>query len=274
MLTKEHLNTVVAIEIKVNDSFRCIGTGFFVLKTINKLNYTFLVTNRHVIEQFDSLKEDKMYLRTYGLNHSDKIINNEINLKTLNQNLLFINKTESIDLAIICVNANILTTIDNLNLIDIDDFSYSSDELIKNQNFAGDLIYMIGYSLGITISSSLSPIVRQGCIARLDEKEIEETHNFLIDINNFPGNSGSPVYLKVESDALINTKSIIKPALIGMVYGYIPYQGNLYVKDTKINELYFNENSGLARVIPVEYIREGINSILLKNGAIKNERQK
>ena len=110
--------------------------------------------------------------------------------------------------------------------------------------------------MGLVNIKSTTPICRMGCIARIDKAEITETKNILLDIQNFPGNSGSPIITRPELSAIGGTKAFNKSTLIGIIHSYIPYQETLVNSQTeKIVEIR-SENSGIAMANPVEFIRE------------------
>jgi len=56
--------------------------------------------------------------------------------------------------------------------------------------------------------------------------------------------------------AISGTKAYSKASLIGMVSGYVPYQDVAYSLQTKRPRVIFEENTGLAVVVPVDRIAE------------------
>ena len=85
------------------------------------------------------------------------------------------------------------TTITNRHLnffsFDIDENAFNSFELRDNGVDKGSLVYMLGFPMGLVNVNSELPICRMGCIARISEEQISESHDALLDIQNFPGNS-------------------------------------------------------------------------------------
>lgn len=94
----------------------------------------------------------------------------------------------------------------------------------------------------------------------MSKEQITATHNILIDIQNFPGNSGSPVVLRPETISIEGTQALPKSVLIGIVHSYIPYQEQLINQQTGNVVEIRSEKSGLAMMHPVEYIREIIEA--------------
>jgi S1-C subfamily serine protease len=116
--------------------------------------------------------------------------------------------------------------------------------------FEGDEIFFLGFPLGIDtgIQNALRPIVRAGIISL-----IQQDKNFIIDAHVFPGNSGSPVFLK---PALIDlkTQTVRAAKFIGIINSYIPYLDTAISLHTKRPRITFEENSGLARVIGASHL--------------------
>ena len=105
-----------------------------------------------------------------------------------------------------------------------------------------------------------------GCIARISKEQVQEQHNILVDIQNFPGNSGSPIINRPEIVSIQGTKNLDRSVLIGIIHSYIPYEETLINSQTGRFVEVKSENSGLAYVHPVEYIREIIDIILPLQG--------
>jgi hypothetical protein len=106
-------------------------------------------------------------------------------------------------------------------------------------------------------------IARQGAIARISEYlDNSASKSFLVDAFVFPGNSGGPVILKPEVFSVEGTKSQQKALLLGVVQSYQPYVDIAVSRQTNHPRITFEENSGLATIIPVDFINE-----LVKNKA-------
>ena len=92
-------------------------------------------------------------------------------------------------------------------------------------------------------------------------KQIQEKHNILVDIQNFPGNSGSPIINRPEVVSIQGTKNLDRRVLVGIIHSYIPYEETLINSQTGRLVEVRSENSGLAYAHPVEYIRDIIDMI-------------
>lgn len=126
----------------------------------------------------------------------------------------------------------------------------------------GDGVYVLGFPMGIVGKERNFVVVRQGSIARIRDVLASSSKEFLVDAFVFPGNSGGPVVVKPEITSIQGTKSLKAAYLIGMVKSYIPYQDAAYSKQTNRPRIIFEENSGLAEVVPVDSVRETIEGFL------------
>ena len=119
----------------------------------------------------------------------------------------------------------------------------------------GDYIYVLGFPMGLVGTQRNYVIARQGIIARIrDSLASNVPIPFLIDAFVFPGNSGGPVITRPEMAHLEGTKTQDHTYLVGVVKGYIPYQDVAVSKQTGQIRIMFQENSGLAEVIPMDAV--------------------
>ncbi len=259
LLNVELENTTVAIGVKRDkNKFNWIGTGFLVFKKMNDNNegFLFLVTNKHVIEN-----KNDVVIR---LVLKDGTVSNEIiKVQDDKKKLYYQHSNEKIDIAVFILNGNkIVKNFDKIRCFNIDTNSYTSEEYIDNGGFEGSDVFMLGFPLGLIEEYSITPICRKGCIARMNNFDICNNYSFILDIQNFPGNSGSPIISCPDSVSIGKTKKITKCALIGIVHSYIPYRENLInVQTNEVVEVR-TENSGLALAHPIEFLEEIIATIV------------
>ena len=128
----------------------------------------------------------------------------------------------------------------------------------------GDFIYVLGFPMGIMEPLRQYVISRTGIIARLRDTLDGTNKDFLIDAMIFPGNSGGPVINKPEVISIEGTSSVPSPYLIGIVSSYLTYTDTAVSKQTGQSRVVFEENSGLAVVIPADYILETIDLCFAK----------
>lgn len=252
-------DAVVPIGIKqYNGGITWIGTGFFVTRQVGENQFRpFLITNRHVFEGKTSITISMKERDSDSLKMADAHL-------VENERILYIgHSNKDIDIVVLPLNAKFI--IDN-NLqfpsFNIDENAMTSSELRKNGVDEGSLVYMLGFTMGLVNEGSSVPICRLGCIARMSEAQVKQQNNFLIDIQNFPGNSGSPIITRPELISIKGSKSLDRSVLIGVIHSYIPYNESLINSQTGNVVEIRSENSGIAYVHPVEFIREIIDGIV------------
>lgn len=255
LVPKIYIDSVVSIGHKVNGSINWIGTGFIVGKAKDEKNaWIYLVTNKHVIKGKDSI-----WIKVHNDEQNKDV---EIEAPLINNGDVVYSEHPNPKIDIIAVHLNGSYFSSNklsTGFIDIDKNAMSSEELRNHGVSEGNLAYMLGYPMGLVNVNSKSPICRMGCIARMSKEQIDESTNILMDIQNFPGNSGSPVVLKPEIISIEGTLNLPQSVLIGIIHSYIPYKDVLISRQTGELVEIRTENSGLANMHPVEYIREVVN---------------
>ena len=143
----------------------------------------------------------------------------------------------------------------------LDNHAISREELSTSEASEGNEVFVLGFPLGIAGVSQNEVIVRHGIVARIQDWYEGRSKDFLIDSSIYPGNSGGPVVLKPVLWSAHNRPYIRKPRLIGLVSSYLPYQEIAISQQTGRARHVFEENSGLAQVIPTDSIVD-LTSIL------------
>ncbi len=123
---------------------------------------------------------------------------------------------------------------------------------------AGDGVFVLGFPMNLAGEQRNYVIVREGIIARIAELLDKASGTFLVDSFVFPGNSGGPVILKPEVAAIQGTNANRTAFLIGVVIDYRTYTDMAISQQTHHPRITFEENSGLADVIPVDRVDEAI----------------
>ena len=271
LIPKFFLDSVVSIGERHGDDISWFGTGFFVARKLDSGRYAFfLVSNCHV---FASVTGGRVPGDTGSITirmrrateTSAELIPVEIivwanGVKQYTEHPKYSNDASmSADVAALLLPAGAFEQIGiQMPAFDISEHALSSVELADSGGGEGSFVYMLGYPIGMVDIESNAPICRLGCIARSDEREIRRTNNMLLDIQNFPGNSGSPVVIKPEAISIEGTKALDKAMLVGIVHSYTSYNDELVSKQTGRTVEVRSENSGIAQCNPVEYIREVI----------------
>ncbi|MCY4354812.1 MAG: serine protease [Truepera sp.] len=256
-----YLNAVVALGHQLHDlPVRFIATGFLygypreIDPSDGQRWYTtFLVTNRHVVEGVDSL-----------LARFDRQADGETQVVPLplehpDGSKLWTTHPGGADIAIVPISVNTLRD-ENIRfeVFQGDNNAISKQQAAEQGIGEASGVFVLGFPLGLAGEERNYAIVRQGIIARAQDWLNGTSDHFLIDSSVFPGNSGGPVLTKPETVSIKNTQSFMRCVLIGMVSSYIPYLEEGVSNQTGQVRMRFEENSGLAVVIPVDQIDETI----------------
>jgi hypothetical protein len=255
------LNSVVAIGQPIAGSDpQWMATGFLYGHLTDSsvdphLYQVYLVTNSHVaspprplVVRFNPVGNGPAQI--LEVSHVDD--DNKIDLWTFHPDI-------DIDVAVIPVNMGVLAQSGlRHNFFEGDNHVLRVSELQSSGVSPGDGIFLLGFpgSTGVGVRSDVT--VRGGCIARLEDIYNGLSKTFLIDSNNFPGNSGGPVITKIEVTTLTGTPNVMKSNLIGVVASYVPYQDVAVSAQTGRPRIIFEENTGLAHVYPVDVIQETV----------------
>jgi len=236
---KELTSAVLLLENEWNS----FGTGFLVKRNINSNQRTFLITNKHVLNQKKELRDKAQKIRLYlntAVNGKLKGIEREMDIISNGTRLWREHPDESVDVLAIDVT-NFLKGIPNLSVSylssNLDGIIADSEVLDREEITIGDEIIAIGYPRFTDLitykqGEAYLPIIRQGIIGsqvnlNYIEKifdngkvEIKNLRGFLIDGAIIPGSSGSPIFLKPYSPRIIhgrNNMSGTHPYLLGIV---------------------------------------------------------
>lgn len=132
----------------------------------------------------------------------------------------------------------------------------------------GDEVFFTGLMPQVYGRLRNTPVVRYGRIALITDEPFETEDgkaNYLyIEANSYPGNSGSPVFLRFGPIRQAGTTTIVgdRIMLLGVMHGYLQQGRSIDRIDIKAaNEaLAFFENINIAMVCPVDYLAEILDS--------------
>jgi hypothetical protein len=157
-----------------------------------------------------------------------------------------VHKNKDVDLAIIPfpihketstkrIHRNMISSIDQISLLDD--------------------VFFLAYQPEIDINR-VDPILRIGSISFINKDK-----SFYIDGTVFPGNSGSPVFMRPSPYYLKGKEYHLSPNplsfhLLGLISSYIPYQDRAVSLQTMKERIIFEENTGLSRVFSCTLINE------------------
>lgn len=137
------------------------------------------------------------------------------------------------------------------------------DDLRSHDFSEGNELFILGFPMGIAGMDQNDVIVRQGIVARIQDWYDGRSKDFLIDSSIYPGNSGGPVILKPVIWGFGKGPRFGEPKLIGLVSAYLPYRDIARSEQTGLIRLISEENSGLAKVVPMDAVIE-LTSILAR----------
>jgi hypothetical protein len=239
------------------------GTGFFFGYLVQpdadplKRKYAvFLVTAGHVVKQHPQSEKKTIGIRVDATEVSAKSQDFEIAIDDW-----FFHPSGEIDLAAVSVPIDLLKSKGlQTAFIANDEMSFTKTQMSDAGVSAGDGVFILGFPMGLSGETRNYAIVRQGAVARVSQYLENSSNSFLVDSFVFPGNSGGPVILKPELFSVQGTKSNQRAVLLGVVQSYQAYTDVAYSGQTKHARITFEENSGLAVVLPVDFINEMVQS--------------
>lgn len=266
------LDCVVAIGIAGNPTTQWGGTGFLYgdLNQKDKKYDVYLVTNGHVANPVKEKDNAILRFNPKGDGEAQEIrISNK---SPENRQLWASPSNPNVDVAVLPLSSTFLKMLDEKKI----KYSYfrSDKEVIdrkqaKKLNLsAGDEVFILGFPISVPAVGVGTPrndvIVRHGTIATIKEALEGKQNRFYVDALVFPGNSGGPVINKPEFNATQGTQALNTAKLIGVVGNFSFYPNSNVINSnsdlTKKGQqpIVINENSGLAYVIPTDFIKEAI----------------
>jgi len=258
LFNEDWLQAVISIERESQDSKETcgepaacpIGTGFLVF---TKDRFQVLVTAAHVVRN-DKTKEvlDRLRYRRTDVTADDAVISEALLSKSKSKEGLIVGEwvfSATHDLA-----ARVFgwTSDKDHNPRGVPDSAF----LPAQAQSVGAPVLVLGFPVGLRSMTHRFPIARTGIIARRQEQDL------IVEAFVFPGNSGSPViYVPSLRIAGTNGLTITSPLvpeerLVGVVTSYIPYQEAAVSSQTGRARVVFEENSGLAYVVPASVLSE------------------
>ncbi len=253
------LDCVVAIGAPTVDGTNWIGTGFLVGRplpeegTSEKIYNTFLVTNKHVLQNQQSI------ILRFNSIQGTETRDYPINLFKDRSQTWVGHPSENIDVAVQFINPNVLSQDSTrFSYFKLDETCMNTTEMLRSGVSEGDQLYVLGFPMGIVTHTSNYVIARGGVLSRIRDVLSNHQTNYIIDASVFPGNSGGPVVIRPEAISINGTQNIDRAALIGVVKSYIPYKDVAISQQTGKPKVIFEENSGLALVETVDSIEETV----------------
>lgn len=220
----------------------------------------YLITNRHVLEGWK-----RVYLR-FNPQSDEPAVESPVDLlDSQGKPLWTVHPNSEIDVAAIPINFQALRDHAlQVAFFQADQHVATTGKLNELGVVEGDFVYVLGFPMGLAGDRRGTVIVRSGTLARIRDTLKGTNPRFLVDAFVFPGNSGGPVILKPEAAAIEGTPAQNAAYLIGIVYSYVPYQDVAMSLQTKRPRVVFEENSGLAAVYPIDFVKETVRLAMKK----------
>jgi S1-C subfamily serine protease len=208
ILHKKFYESVVSINIanKVG-KITTIGSGFL----ISYLDSNYVVTNKHVLQDTNNF--------LVNLNGSTSKNNRHMVFKQGDGYKKLYHSNPQVDVVAIEISKE--RNLNDAYYLPLERTALKINDLKKLGVFEGDEVFLIGHPLSLTLQNQLHPIVRSGVIAQITPLYTFDTiiKSFKLDCIAFPGNSGSPVFLKPQFITYKDTQSIKEMKLIGIMNG-------------------------------------------------------
>lgn len=248
------------------------GTGFIFGYTNAESQYSFVVTNKHVVRgaqsgavQFHEMSGDQPVLgaaRRIQVDHFEQA--------------WFGHPDPDIDVAIMPLSP----LVDSLKKSGFNPYYKSiGNELTASAKLISELdaleeVIFIGYPNGIWDSKHFLPVMRKGTTATPIAIDFQGKRQFLVDASVFPGSSGSPVFLYnkgMYSDRKGNTTMGTRLSFLGVIASVFFRQDLNQI--TLVSENTARKPVAIARemidlgiVFKANTVTEAIESLLVQNG--------
>jgi hypothetical protein len=272
LIPPHYLKSVVALGSVTDEGDRVwIASGFHFFyrrpdSTDAEPRYLpFLVTNRHVVEHTDSLFVRVNPLATGAAREY------EIGASTSNWTG---HPDPGIDVAVIPVNADLI----HQEALDVyflqSDTDCATVERMNHEGVReGDLVYVLGFPMGLVGAERDPVIALRGSIARIRDLLEGSVGSFIVDSTVFPGNSGGPVILRPETSSVTGTPAVATAYAIGVVAAYLHYPDVAVSQQTGRPRVVFEENAGLAQVFPIDAVLATVEHVLQSASTTQETRE-
>lgn len=268
LIPKFYFDCVAAMGIPdLEGKFEGIASGFLYGHCVGTENersayVVYLVSNRHVFDDCVCDGFQEIYLRFNPRKTSEPAREYKLDILDKDgESLWYAHPNRQIDVAVMPINFNVLKEEGmQANYFRSDKNVADIGKLVDLEITEGDFVYVLGFPMGIVGETRSAVIARSGTIARLRDTLTGENPEYFIDAFIFPGNSGGPVIVKPEISSIAGTKAPSRAYLIGIVRRYISYVDEAISRQTQETRVIFAENSGLAKVYPIDFVQEAIKT--------------
>ena len=259
-------DAVVVLGVVQGENKSWCATGFLVGRKVAEDSYRiFLVSNKHVFQG------NKVMIARLNLPHETVAKDFLIQLINDTGDKVYTEHPDPlVDVACVYIDGLIMQReLGKISCFILENHALDRKEMLDNEITEGALVYTLGFPVGLVGLDTKVPICRLGCISKI--KEPVNNKGYLIDTQNFPGSSGSPVINRLEAIYLEGSKHYDRTSLVGIIAAYIPYEQQLVSSQTGKLMQITQENSGLAIAYSVDAIKEVLE---LESNRIKTEQKK
>lgn len=263
-------NATVAIGTRdlTSNDVQWIATGFFVgVPNVESGKYfTYLVTNRHVIE---GMPTNDLLI---SLNPSDGTPAAEVTLFVKapgnGVDLWEFHPDPTIDIAVTTLSlGQPLLERFTRNFFELDHHAVRRNEFQAKGLGEGSRASVLGFPMALVGVGRRSVLVRSGALAQLDDFLAGRLPYYLIDCHTYPGNSGGPVINLLEAATLTGTPSPQSVNLIGITAKSVLYRDLALSLQTREIRLLAEYNSGLSVIYSVDDIDLTIQNLVARPAA-------
>jgi len=229
------------------------ATGFLV----NIQGIFHLMTAKHVVKEFKNGKFTDKFIDE-GMWVFFNTTDGKIGLRSIGDikkkfgiNWVF-HENKDVDIAIIPFGLDVQK--DDVKTIP-ENLFFSTDRLFELYD-----AFFLSYQPGIKPKDRISPVIRKGTISLINDDK-----TFYLDGFAFPGNSGSPVFLKpspirFDEGGISLGGDPLGGKFIGIIGEYLTYREVAISTQTGRPRVVFEENTGLSKVWSVTFINQIIES--------------
>ncbi|MFA5500027.1 MAG: serine protease [Candidatus Omnitrophota bacterium] len=249
-IVQDAKKTIIFIgTVEGKDKITFYATGFLV----QVQGYYHLLTAKHVIADRNTgkLKDEDMYA-FFNLKDGRMAARKIKELKKVSNADWIFHENAQVDIAILPFPIDLQT----------DDVKFVPENLFTSPDKIFELydVFFLSYQPAGEFETKISPIFRVGAISSINDDK-----TFYVDAFAFPGNSGSPVFLKPSpirfyKGGITMGKDFLGGTFIGIIGEYIPYQEVAVSAQTGRPRVMFEENTGLSKVWSVDYIKQILDS--------------
>jgi hypothetical protein len=233
------------------------GTCFIIgkkLKSDSSLAQLFFVTAKHVLQNPDGSLVKDFFIRMNTLDSNSRLIYYKVDT-TKNKRNVFFHKDNSVDIAVFMFSP----TKSDYNFRYIPESLIPDKSTFKSLNIEeGNEAFFAGLFVPYTGEQKIFPIFRFGYISLITDERImwvgEKRELILMEISSFGGNSGAPVYFKLQKP-----DGSVQVVLGGVLSGTFRDVADISIISTSRMPVAFY-NNGISGVTPVYFLNDIIYS--------------